>query len=43
MSYKMHLLCFAVAVFGDVKDTLMFSKYNYSLNANLVADCYVPN
>ena len=42
MSCKMHLLIFAVTVFGNVKDTLMFSKYNYSLKANLVADCLCP-
>ena len=33
----------AITVFGNVKDTLMFSKHNYSLKAILVADCYVPN
>ena len=36
------MLYFVVTVFGNV-DTLMFSKYNYSLKTNLVADCYVPN
>ena len=39
----MYLHYFAVIVFRSVKDSLMFSKYNYSLKANLVADCYVPH
>ena len=43
MSCIIHLLYFAVIVFGNVIDTLIFSKYNYSLKASLVADCYVPN
>ena len=37
----MHLLYFAVTVFGNVKDTLMFSNYNYLLNINLVVDCHI--
>ena len=39
----LYVLDFAVTVFGNVKDALMFSKYNYTLKANLVAHCYVPN
>ena len=34
----MHLLYFAVTVFGNMKGTFMFSKYKYSLKANLVVD-----
>ena len=41
MSRKRHFLYFAVTVFG-VKDTLMFSKYNCLLKANLVAEMLCP-
>ena len=39
MSCKMYFLYFAVTALGNAKDALMFSKYNYSLKDNLVADC----